>query len=104
MSDVLSILGGLSTAFQTKDLNLLSIEPLLARRISAIESLKSDIFNGGYMVEMKATESMASKLSELDLPGFRRQAEEYLSAHLGNLRNRFPLAFSSWITRSSKCG
>lgn len=41
MSDVL--LGSLSTPFQTRDLNLLSLEPLLNQHINALETLKGDI-------------------------------------------------------------
>ena len=47
MSDVL--LGSLSTAFQTRDFNLLSLEPLLNQHINALETLKGDIFQGGYL-------------------------------------------------------
>ena len=67
MSDVLSILGSLSTAFQTRDLSLLSLEPLINQHINALETLKGDISQGGYLVEMK---SHASKLADTDLPGF----------------------------------
>ena len=92
MSDVLSILGSLSTAFQTKDLNLLSLEPLLNQHINALETLKGDVFKGGYLLELKVSASHASKLAEVDLPNFTRKAQEYLSALLENLRNRFPQA------------
>ena len=47
MPDVL--LGGLSTAFQTRDFNLLSLKPLLNQHINALETLKGDIFQGGYL-------------------------------------------------------
>lgn len=41
MSDVL--LSSLSNPFQTRDLNLLSLEPLLNQHINALETLKGDI-------------------------------------------------------------
>ena len=81
MSEVLSILGGLSTAFQRKVLNLLSIEPLFAQHISAFEVITNDILSGGYMAEINETEFMTSRLSEVYLPSFRSQAKEYLSVH-----------------------
>ena len=55
MSDVLSILGSLSTAFQTKDLNLLSLEPLTEPAYQCDENLKGDVFKGGYLLELKVS-------------------------------------------------
>ena len=41
---------------------------------------------------MEMKKSRASRLADVDLPAFKRQAQQYLSALLENLRNRFPQA------------
>ena len=61
LSDVLSILGALSVTFQTKDLNLLSIERIVDSHLSALRTLKGDPFSGGYMIEFKSHHSSVVK-------------------------------------------
>ena len=46
---------------------------------------------------MEMKKSHASKLADADLPAFKRQAQQYLSALLENLRNRFPQAHLSLL-------
>lgn len=41
---------------------------------------------------MEMKKSHASKLADVDLPAFKRQAQQYLPALVENLRNRFPQA------------
>ena len=88
LSDVLSILGILSLTFQTKDLNLLTVEKVITHHVSTLQSLKENPFSGGYMMELETTYS--ETLNELDKSAFIKHCEDYLEALITNIQSRFP--------------
>ena len=55
MSDVLSVLGHLSRCSQSATLNLLSIEQILDRALSALQALKGSPLRGGFMSSLEDT-------------------------------------------------
>ena len=87
LSDVLSILGTLSVTFQTKDLNLPSIEKIVNIHLSALDKLKNNPFVGGYMKELESDHP--SVVAELGRERFLSKCKQYLAALIDNINARF---------------
>ena len=65
MSDALSVLGHLSRCSQSATLNLLSVEQILDRALSALQVLKDSPFRGGFMLSMEDTLKEAEITEEI---------------------------------------
>ena len=86
LSDVLQILGDLSRAFQNNQVNLISVQGLLDK-LSALEHIRSNIFQGGYMLAL--ANDYPDALSDVSSQ-FETEATNYLERVISNIRNRFP--------------
>ena len=71
-SDALSVLGHLSRCSQSATLNLLSVEQILDRALSALQVLKGSPLRGGFMSsledtlnDVEITEEIAQQLENL---------------------------------------
>ena len=89
LGDVLHIVGSLSTAFQSNQVNLLSIEGLVNEKIAALEQLQSNVYEGGYMMMLEDNyEEELEAVREKRI--FERRASEYLTELQSNIKRRFP--------------
>ena len=89
LCDVLHIVGSLSTAFQSNQVNLLSIEGLVNEKLAALEQLQSNVYEGGYMMMLE--DDYEEELEAVRERGiFERRASEYLTELLSNIKGRFP--------------
>ena len=91
MSDALSVLGHLSRCSQSATLNLLSIEQILDRALSALQALKGSPFRGGFMSSLEDTLKDA-EITEEVAEEFETIASQYITAVIDNIRVRFPQA------------
>ena len=90
LSDILSILGNLSRCFQSKSLNLLSVEDLVRDCKSALGELKEFPLQGGYARELNDV-LVSMQISEtLQADSFVQQMQSYIGKLIDNLEHRFP--------------
>ena len=89
MSVVLSVLGHLSRCSQSATLNLLFVEPILDRALSALQALKGSPFRGGFMSSLEDTLKDA-EITEEVAEEFETIASQYITAVIDNIRGRFP--------------
>ena len=83
LSNVLAILGNLSRTFQLAQLNLLTVDQLVTDAVAALNSIKNNPANTGYMMELEATMKSINAKEPF--------ATSYLDAIIiNNLKNRFP--------------
>ena len=92
LSDILSILGNLSGVFQVAKLNLLNVDDILQDSLSALEYVKKDPLQSGYMMNLGTTLQdidISHPLLPKDLVG---EARTYIDALISNIKDRFPQA------------
>ena len=88
MSDVLSTLGKLSTAFQKRGLNLLAVEGILRDHLSVLEKLQADPFSGGHMLCLENDHPGTTE--KVKTEQFVGAVQSYLTALITNIKSRFP--------------
>ena len=87
LSDVLSTLGALSVTFQSRNLNLVSVETIVNNCKSTLVSLKEDPFSGDYMMDLEANHP--DVIDELGRECFQAKCKQYLSVLIDNIESRF---------------
>ena len=90
-SDALSVLGHLSRCSQSATLNLLSVEQILDRALSALQALKGSPLRGGFMSSLEDTLKDA-EITEEVAQEFETIASQYITAVIDNVRGHFPQA------------
>ena len=90
LSDVLSILGNLSRCFQSKSLNLLSVEDLVRDCKSALSELEEFPLQGGYARELDDVLVSMRTSEPLQPDSFISQIQSYIGNLIDNLEHCFP--------------
>jgi len=90
LSNILAVLGNLSHIFQLPQLNLLVVEQLVTDTKAALNVIKENPLDGGYMTELEATMEALGIAKELDRDSFITNARSYVNAIITNLDSRFP--------------
>lgn len=90
LSNILAVLGNLSRTFQLPQLNLLVVEQLVMDTKAALNVIKENPLDGGYMTELEATMEALDIAKELDRDSFITNARSYVNTIITNLDSRFP--------------